>query len=99
MVIEKEAANYSMDLTEITGIAAGCLTSTSTFPQLIKTWKTKDARDISVVMFSVLLAGLILWTVYGVMRSDLPIIATNLLASVLNCIMLYFKYRFGKSEK
>lgn len=84
---------------EITGIVAGILTASATIPQLLKTYRTKDASDISLFMFTVLVAGLILWIVYGVMRSDLPIIATNVVAAVLNSIMIFFKFRFGRSAE
>lgn len=85
-----------MDWTQVLGLTAGCLTSSSTFPQILKTWKTKDARDVSVGMFSVLLCGVILWVLYGIKKSDVPIVATNSLAILLNSIMLFFKLRYGK---
>jgi MtN3 and saliva related transmembrane protein len=84
-----------MDGLEILGFVAGCLTTASTVPQLLKTWKKKDASDISVGMFLVLIAGVSLWAVYGVLKSDYPIIVTNAAAVLLNALMLYFKYRFG----
>lgn len=85
-----------MDWVQMLGLVAGGLTSTSTFPQILKTWRTKDATDISIGMFSVLTAGVILWTIYGIQKNDVPIIATNALAIVLNCTMLFFKLRYGK---
>ena len=87
-----------MDWEQVLGLVAGCFTSSSTFPQIIKTYKKKDASDISVVMFSVLLIGVILWTLYGIKKSDVPIIATNALAIVLNSIMIFFKLRYGKKK-
>jgi MtN3 and saliva related transmembrane protein len=85
-----------MDWIQILGLTAGCLTSTATLPQLIKTYKTKDARDISLKMFSILVVGIILWVVYGFFKSDIPIIVTNTLAVILNIIMLVFKFKYGK---
>jgi MtN3 and saliva related transmembrane protein len=87
-----------MDWEQVLGLAAGCCTSSSTFPQIIKTYKTRDASDISVVMFSVLLLGVTLWTIYGIQKSDVPIIVTNSLSIVLNAIMLFFKLRYGKKK-
>ncbi len=88
-----------MDGVQVLGLIAGAFTSTSTFPQIIKTWKTKDARDISLVMFSILLVGVILWTFYGIKKNDLPIIITNALAVALNGTMLFFKFKYGKKGK
>ena len=85
-----------MDWVQVLGLVAGGCTSTSTFPQIIKTWRSKDATDISTGMFSVLLVGVSLWTVYGVQKDDIPIIVTNALAIVLNGTMLFFKLKYGK---
>ncbi len=83
-----------MEFIEILGLVAGICTSSSLLPQLIKTVKTKEAQDVSVFMFIVMLAGNSLWTYYGVAKSDLPIILTNLLALGLNIIMLVLKYKY-----
>lgn len=87
-----------MDGEQILGLTAGLLTSSSTFPQILKTWRTKNADDISPFMFSILLIGVILWVIYGIKRSDLPIIVTNSLAVILNAIMLVFKFRYGMKK-
>lgn len=76
-------------------MVAGILTSSAALPQLIKTWKTKDTKDVSLKMFTILVTGIALWVIYGILVSDLPIIATNSLALVLNGVMLYFKVKFG----
>lgn len=85
-----------VDWVQMLGLVAGAFTSTSTFPQLLKTWRTKDATDVSAGMFSVLTIGVILWTIYGIQKNDVPIIATNSLAIILNCTMIIFKLRYGK---
>ena len=87
-----------MDWVQLLGLVAGACTSTSTFPQIIKTYRTKDARDISIGMFSILLAGVSLWVLYGIEKSDVPIIATNVLAVILNATMLVFRFRYGKKK-
>jgi MtN3 and saliva related transmembrane protein len=84
----------AMDLELMTGIAAGCFTTASTIPQIVKTIQSKDAKDVSVWMFSVLLTGVSLWTVYGVMKSDVPIVVFNSISVVLNVVMLVLKVRY-----
>ena len=83
-------------LIEIIGIFAGIFTTAGTVPQLIKAYRTKSVGDVSVWMFATLLTGVILWTVYGFMKMDWPIIITNGVSTILHSIMLYFYYRFGK---
>ncbi len=84
-----------MEFIEMLGLIAGICTSSSLLPQLIKTVKTKEAQDVSLMMFVVLLVGNGLWIYYGFDRSDLPIILTNILSLGLNIAMLVFKYKYG----
>ena len=75
-------------LPEIIGMAAGICTAVSLLPQIIKVLKEKKAQDISLFYLLVLLCGLALWTYYGFLREDIPIIATNIFSMLLNIIML-----------
>jgi MtN3 and saliva related transmembrane protein len=81
---------------ELIGLVAGILTASSLLPQLIKTIKKRHAEDISPFMFVLLLVGTGLWTYYGILRSDLPLIATNAFSFSLNVIMLVLKVRFTR---
>jgi MtN3 and saliva related transmembrane protein len=74
--------------TETIGIAAGICTAISLLPQIIKVFREKKAQDISLFYLFVLLAGLALWTYYGFLKDDLPIIATNIFSMVLNITMI-----------
>ncbi len=71
-------------ITQTIGIVAGICTGISLLPQLIKILREKKDQGLSIFYLIVLLAGLILWIVYGVLRKDTPIIATNALSLVLN---------------
>lgn len=83
-----------MDKTQWIGIAAGIFTASSMLPQLIKTIREKKAEEISVVMLLVLITGVSLWIVYGVMKDDLPIIATNAVSLAVNLLMIFFRIRY-----
>ncbi|HEU4555544.1 MAG TPA: SemiSWEET transporter [Chitinophaga sp.] len=85
-----------MQFIEILGLVAGICTSSSLIPQLVKTIKRKKADDVSVVMFIVMMTGNSLWIYYGTDKSDLPIIATNILALSLNIAMLILKFKFRR---
>ncbi len=82
----------------IIGIIAGILTSTSVIPQLVKTIKERKAEDISLIMFFILFSGTALWTYYGVLKDDLPIIITNAFSTLLTTIMLFLKFKFKSSD-
>ena len=74
--------------TEIIGITAGVCTAISLLPQIIKIVKEKKAQDISLFYLLILLCGLALWTYYGFLKEDVPIIATNIFSMVLNIVVI-----------
>jgi MtN3 and saliva related transmembrane protein len=80
----------NMDTVTKIGILAGICTTVAVIPQIVRTWKTKKVMDVSISMFIVLITGVGLWTLYGVLKKDLPIIITNGISVVLNLCMLYF---------
>lgn len=84
-----------MDLTSLLGIAAGTLTTTSFLPQVVKTYRSRHAKDISFFMFLLLFIGIILWVAYGVIRRDMPVILANAVSFVLVSAILFFKIRHG----
>ena len=80
--------------TEILGLIAGACTTAAVTPQIWKAWKTKEVEDVSIGMYLVLITGLALWLVYGILKKDIPIIATNGTALLLNLFMLYLIFRY-----
>ena len=85
--------------TELIGIAAGICTAISLLPQLIKIIREKEARNISLFYLVILLAGLSLWIWYGVLKDDLPIIATNVVSLVLNVAIIVMGIKYKRRDK
>jgi MtN3 and saliva related transmembrane protein len=83
-----------MDYTQILGLVAGGLTTVAFLPQVIKTWRSQSARDLSLVMFFVFALGTLLWLIYGIIIKQLPIILANSITLALASVLLYFKLRF-----
>ncbi len=73
---------------EIIGIVAGVLTTFAVLPQIVRAVKTREVKDVSPYMFVILCFGVGLWTYYGFLKSDWPIIITNGISFILNSIML-----------
>ncbi|RYY07129.1 MAG: hypothetical protein EOP43_04180 [Sphingobacteriaceae bacterium] len=88
----------SETLIKILGLVAGACTSLAVLPQVITTFKTKKASDVSFFMFIVMLTGNILWVVYGFFKSDVAIIVTNFITIALNIIMLVFKVKYKENK-
>lgn len=80
------------------GLAAGVCTTVAVIPQIKKAWKTKKVEDISPVMFGILMTGVALWVAYGIIKNDIPVIATNAVSLMLNGIMLYLMIRFDTGK-
>jgi MtN3 and saliva related transmembrane protein len=87
-----------MDGTQILGLAAGILTSSSLLPQLIKTIKEKKAEDISLFFLLTLMAGIGLWIVYGYKRDDYPIMITNAFSLLVNLALLVMSIKYKKES-
>ncbi len=83
-----------MDYVTIVGLAAAAITVFSLFPQLVKVWKTKSTKDISLGMFSLFCIGVFLWFVYGILMKDLPIIIANFLGFIQAFIILMLKVKY-----
>jgi len=88
-----------MDTTTLIGFLAGGLTTASFLPQVVKTARTRSARDLSVAMLLAFLAGLALWTFYGVQVGSAPIIAANVITMGLVAAILAMKLKFREREK
>jgi MtN3 and saliva related transmembrane protein len=77
------------------GLVAAVLSTGSLFPQLLKVWRTKSTKDISVRMYALLSAGVFIWFIYGLLLQDIPIIVANFTAflQALTIYILKMKYK------
>ncbi|PJZ68191.1 hypothetical protein CH373_15940 [Leptospira perolatii] len=80
------------------GYLASILTTISFVPQVVKVVLDGKTRDISRNMYVVLTTGVGLWLVYGILKSDLPIILANAFTLILTSIILFYKLREKGSE-
>jgi len=83
-----------MDHILIIGYLAGALTTISFVPQVIKAWKMRETRDLSLLMLVLFAIGIFLWTLYGFWADSLPVIAANMITFVLILVLLYLKLRY-----
>lgn len=78
----------------VLGLLAGSFTTIAFLPQVIKTWKTRSAKDLSLGMFSIFTTGVAMWLAYGILINDLPVIMANVVTLVLASTLLFFKLRW-----
>jgi MtN3 and saliva related transmembrane protein len=77
------------------GLLAAVCTTISFLPQVIKTIKIKETKDISLLMYIVLTIGIILWLIYGILIKDFPIMIANAVTLILAATVLFLKVKHG----
>ncbi|NEN90293.1 MAG: hypothetical protein F6K48_15805 [Okeania sp. SIO3H1] len=83
-----------MNLLTALGLLAGSLTTISFLPQVIKTWRTRSTKDISLEMFAIFCSGVLIWIIYGILVKDVPVIFTNVATLTLASPILWFKLKY-----
>ena len=76
------------------GLVAGTLTGLAAIPQVVKTLRTRHARDISVWQPLMLAVGIALWIVYGMLIHDTPLIMTNIIPLLCNALLVWLKHYY-----
>ena len=77
---------------EFLGMTGSLIICGSIIPQLMKTYRTKSARDLSITYLMTLMTGIILLTVYSIYIRDLVFIFGNTL-SMLSVGILMLLWR------
>jgi MtN3 and saliva related transmembrane protein len=80
---------------DLIGALASTLTTIAFVPQVWRAWKTRSARDLSLPMYLIFSAGVVLWFIYGLMIGAWPIIVGNAVTMVLAGAVLAMKVKFG----
>jgi len=87
---------FSMSGVDILGYAAGAITSLTFLPQVLKTWKEKSAKDVSLLMFIIAAINEVMWIAYGALLDNWVIILTNSIVLAMSLTMIYLKWRYNK---
>ena len=80
--------------TNAIGSIAAFSTTTAFVPQLIRVWRLKSARDISLPMFLLFSFGEAMWLVYGLLIHSAPVILANFVTLALALAILVLKLRY-----
>ena len=76
---------------EFIGYVAAFLTTISFFPQAVKTLRSGDTRSISLGMYALFTSGVMLWSIYGVIVADGPVLIANLITLIPAAVVLQRK--------
>jgi MtN3 and saliva related transmembrane protein len=80
---------------DLSGYAAGILTTAAFLPQVIKTYRTRSVRDISLAMYLIFTCGILLWLLHGLAVGSGPVVAANSVGLLLSGSMVAMKLAFG----
>lgn len=84
-----------MDFVTALGLLAGTLTTIAFLPQVLQTWKTKSAKDLSLPMLLSFTTGVLCWLIYGIWIDSLPVTLANGVTLVLAGANLVLKLKYG----
>ena len=84
-----------MDWVSLLGYFAGILVVISLLPQVIKSWKTKSTRDISLLRYIIYIIGLVLWIIYALLIDNGPVGIMNGIGLLLALSILVLKVKYG----
>ena len=76
-----------------TGIAScAALASIASFaPQAVKIIRTRKTKDISLWMYILTVSGFALWTTFGFLTPQWPLLAANVICLLLSAFILMMK--------
>jgi MtN3 and saliva related transmembrane protein len=77
------------------GFVAAFCTTAAYVPQVVRIWRTRSTKDISLGMFLVMTLGLVFWLIYGFSIGSLPVIICNGATLVMTATILVLKLRHG----
>ena len=83
---------------DLFGFSAAILTTIAFLPQLYKTWNTKSADDVSLIMLILFISGLICWIIYGIKINSIPILFANIITFIFNFLILILKITYNKDR-
>ena len=78
------------------GFVAAFCTTAAFIPQLVRVYRLKSARDISLPTFLLFSVGVFLWLLYGIYTGSRPVIASNTVTLVLSLSILFLKLKYDR---
>ena len=87
-----------MNITHL-GLLAGTITTAAAIPQVVRTYRTRHVRDISIWQPVLLNVGMSLWLMYGIALGDIPLIVANAVSLICYTALIAMKILFREDDK
>lgn len=76
---------------ELLGLIAGSCTTFAFLPQVVKVWKSRSVKDISIWMYLIFCSGLLMWIIYGFYINSTSLVVANIATLLLASAILTLK--------
>ena len=86
----------SVTSTALIGFVAGALTAAAFLPQVIETYRRRSTRGLSLLTCLLMLLGVGGWLLYGVLKRDPVMVATN---AAMLCLVTALVAMFAVSRR
>ena len=83
----------------IVGGIAAVISTASFVPQAVKVIQTQDTKDISIGMYALTVLGFGVWTTYGVLLEQWPLIVANGICLALSGFILAMTLLPGRHKR
>ena len=84
---------------DIIGYICTTITCITFLPQLYHMWNTKQTKDVSMTFLILNQFMYGLWTYYGILIVNLPLIICDSFISVINMVMILTKIHFDRQQR
>jgi uncharacterized protein with PQ loop repeat len=88
-----------LDRSEIVGLVAGLGTTFAGLPDLVAMLKRRSSKGTNPTMAGIMGAFQILWVYYGLLIQSRPVVAWNVIAVVVNLLLVGAYVRFARRER
>jgi MtN3 and saliva related transmembrane protein len=83
-----------MELAGIFGGIGGILTSIRLIPQVLKSYRTKETKDLSFMFVIILLFQALFLILYGLTKPDDLIVLMNMIPFFCSIVLIYLKRKY-----
>lgn len=85
-----------MTTADVLGYVGGALVTFGMLPQVIRVYRLKSAREISLLFTVLFIAGAVFWLSYGIAFRLAPVMVSNLFSLALILALFVAKLKYGR---
>ena len=85
-----------MNILPILATILGVITGLANIPQIIKIFKTKSAKDLSLITNTIFFLSSIVWLLYGLQLINYPLIIANIIYILTYSLIIIGFFIYGK---